>query len=252
MFFHMAGHSKWAQIKRKKGANDVKRGKIFSKLAKEIQVATKLGGGDPDLNPRLRSAILAAKAESVPAENIERAILKGTGDLEGSNAYEELVYEGYGTDGIAILIEALTDNKNRSAAEIRSLFSKNGGSLGAPGSVAWMFERKSHYFFEKGDESKLFEVAVEAGADDVLAGEEGSVEVVAPVEAFDKVDKALRAAGWVPDQSKLSYFPKNETELEGEAASRILKLIEQLEDHDDVQNVFSTLHLSDSLLQSLE
>lgn len=246
----MAGHSKWSQIKRKKGANDVKRGQLFSKLGKEIQVAAKLGGGDPELNPRLRTAVAAAKAESMPNDNIERAILKGTGELDGGNAYEELVYEGYGPDGIAILVEVLTDNKNRSAAEIRSLFSKNNGNLGAPGSVAWMFQRQAYFHFNEGSEETLFEITVEAGAEDILTDPEGGVEIFAPVEAFDKVEKALRAKGLEPDTARLSHFPKDETDLPLEQARKVLRLIEALDDHDDVQNVYSTLKFSDELMEA--
>jgi len=220
----MAGHSKWSQIKRKKGANDVKRGQLFSKLGKEIQVAARLGGGDANLNARLRSAIAAAKAESMPNDNIERAILKGTGELDGGNTIEELVYEGYGPEGIAILVEVFSDNKNRAAADIRSIFSKNNGNLGAPGSVAWMFERKAYFFFEKGNEEELFEATVDAGADDIQADDSGGVEIFAPVEAFDKVESALK----------------------------VLKLIETLDDHDDVQNVYSTLKFSEELLAAQE
>lgn len=246
----MAGHSKWSQIKRKKGANDVKRGQLFSKLGKEIQVAAKLGGADPELNPRLRTAISAAKAESMPNDNIERAILKGTGELEGGNAYEELTYEGYGPDGIAILIEVMTDNKNRSAAEVRRLFSKHNGNLGAPGSVAWMFERQAYFYFEKGDEEKLFEITVEAGAEDIRADDEGGVEIFAPLDAFDKVEKALAAHQLVPDTAKLAHFPKDETPLPLEQARKVFKLIEAIDEHDDVQNVYSTLKLTDELLEA--
>lgn len=246
----MSGHSKWSQIKRKKGANDVKRGQLFSKLGKEIQVAAKLGGADPDMNPRLRTAVAAAKAESMPNENIDRAILKGTGELEGGNTYEELVYEGYGPDGIALVVEVLTDNKNRSAAEIRRLFSKNNGNLGAPGSVAFMFQRQAYFYFEKAEEEKLFEITVEAGAEDIQADHEGGVEIFAPVEAFDKVEKALAARDLMPDTAKLSYFPKDETELPLEQAQKVFKLIEALDDHDDVQNVYSTLKLTDELLEA--
>jgi YebC/PmpR family DNA-binding regulatory protein len=247
----MSGHSKWSSIKRKKGSIDVKRGQLFSKLGKEIQVAAKLGGGDPEINPRLRTAISAAKAESMPNDNIERAILKGTGQLEGGNSYEELVYEGYGPDGIAILAEVMTDNKNRSAAEIRSIFNKGNGSLGAPGSVAWMFERKGFFYIENGNEEQLFELTVDAGADDIRADASGGVEIYCPLDCFDKVDKALSGAGISPETAKLSYFPKNETELESEAALTVMKLIDTLDDHDDVQNVYTTLSISDELLSQL-
>jgi len=248
----MAGHSKWSQIKRKKGALDVKRGQLFSKLGKEIQVAAKLGGGEPELNPRLRTAITAAKAESMPSDNIERAILKGTGQLEGGNNYEEMIYEGYGPDGIAILAEVMTDNKNRSAAEIRSIFNKGNGSLGAPGSVAWMFEHKGFFFIENGNEEQLFELTVEAGADDIKADSSGGVEIYCPLDCFDKVDKALSGAGITPETAKLAYFPKDETELAGDAALSVMKLIDSLDDHDDVQNVYTNLNMSDELISQLD
>jgi len=248
----MAGHSKWSQIKRKKGALDVKRGQLFSKLGKEIQVAAKLGGGDPELNPRLRTAISAAKSESMPNDNIERAVLKGTGQLEGANSYEEMVYEGYGPDGIAILIEVMTDNKNRSAAEIRSIFNKGNGSLGAPGSVAWMFEHKGLFYIENGNEEQLFELPIEAGADDIKSEGTNGVEIYCPLDCIDKVDKALSGAGIIPETAKLAYFPKDETELAGDAALSVMKLIDTLDDHDDVQNVYTTLKMSEELIHQLD
>lgn len=248
----MAGHSKWSQIKRKKGALDVKRGQLFSKLGKEIQVAAKLGGGEPELNPRLRTAIAAAKAESMPNDNIERAILKGTGQLEGGNSYEEMIYEGYGPNGIAILAEVMTDNKNRSAAEIRSIFNKGNGSLGAPGSVAWMFEHKGYFLVQDGNEEELFELTIEAGVDDIQTDGSGAIELYCPLDCFDKVDKTLSAAGITPETAKLSYFPKDETVLSSDDALSVMKLIETLDDHDDVQNVYTNLSMSDELLQRLE
>jgi YebC/PmpR family DNA-binding regulatory protein len=246
----MAGHSKWSQIKRKKGANDQKRGALFSKLSKEITVAAKLGGGDPDMNPRLRQAIVTAKGESMPNDNIDRAIKKGTGELEGAAAYEEGVYEGYGPDGIALLLETLTDNKNRTAAEVRALFTKNNGNLGAPGSVAWMFHRKAYFYIPDADEESVLEATLEAGAEE-LESDENGVEVYAPPEAFEAIDEALKKANLKPETAKVSSFPENQTELPDEKALKVLNLIELLEDHEDVQNVYHNLKLTDSLLQGL-
>ncbi|MEO0453033.1 MAG: YebC/PmpR family DNA-binding transcriptional regulator [Verrucomicrobiota bacterium] len=247
----MAGHSKWSQIKRKKGANDQKRGQIFSKLSKEITVAAKLGGGDPELNPRLRQAISAAKAESMPNDNIDRAIKKGTGELEGAAAYEEGAYEAYGPDGIALLIETLTDNKNRTAAEIRAILTKNNGNLGAPGSVSWMFHRKAYFYLPGATEDQALEATLEAGAEEIQPDGSG-VELYAPADAFDRVLKALAAAEIKMEDEKISSFPENTTDLEVERAQKVLHLIELLEDHEDVQNVYHNLNLSDSLLASLE
>jgi YebC/PmpR family DNA-binding regulatory protein len=246
----MAGHSKWSQIKRKKGANDQKRGALFSKLSKEITVAAKLGGGDPDMNPRLRQAIVTAKGESMPNDNIDRAIKKGTGELEGAAAYEEGVYEGYGPDGIALLLETLTDNKNRTAAEVRALFTKNNGNLGAPGSVAWMFHRKAYFYIPDADEESVLEATLEAGAEE-LESDENGVEVYAPPEAFEAIDEALKKANLKPETAKVSSFPENQTELPDEKALKVLNLIELLEDHEDVQHVYHNLKLTDSLLQGL-
>lgn len=247
----MAGHSKWSQIKRKKGAIDQKRGAVFSKLSKEITVAAKLGGGDPDMNPRLRQAVLAAKSESMPNDNIDRAIKKGTGELEGASAYEEGVYEGYGPDGIAILLETLTDNRNRTAAEVRALFTKHNGNLGAPGSVAWMFHRKAYFYLPGASEESVLEATLEAGAEDLETDENG-VEVYAPAEAFDPVLRALESAHLKPENAKISSFPENYTELPDEKALKVLNLIELLEDHEDVQNVYHNLKITDSLLSGME
>ncbi len=247
----MAGHSKWSQIKRKKGANDQKRGAIFSKLSKEITVAAKLGGGDPNMNPRLRQAILTAKGESMPNDNIDRAVKKGTGELEGASAYEEGFYEGYGPDGIAILLETLTDNKNRTAAEVRALFTKNNGNLGAPGSVAWMFHRKAYFYLPGAEEESVLEATLDAGAED-LDSDENGVELYAPLESFDPVLRAIEKAGLKMETAKISSFPENTTELPDEKALKVLHLIELLEEHEDVQNVYHNLSITDSLLSGLE
>lgn len=246
----MAGHSHWSQIKRKKGALDVKRGKLFSKLAKEITVAVRLGGGDPNFNPRLRTAINTAKAESMPADTIDRALKKGTGELEGVN-YEELTYEGYGPAGVSILVETMTDNKNRTVAEVRHVFNKYHGSMGSSGSVAWLFHKKGYFFIEGGDEEQLMEVTLDAGADDILSTADG-VEVYCPMDCYDAVEKAITGAEIVTREAKLTYIPDNSTPINNEdEGRRLLKLIEMLEDLEDVQNVYANFEMSEELLNAL-
>jgi len=235
----MSGHSKWATIKRKKASIDAKRGKLFTKIIKELTVAAKMGGGDPDANPRLRLVVDNAKAANMPAENIDRAIKKATGELEGVS-YSEMIYEGYGPGGIAIMVESLTDNKNRTVAEIRHLFSKHGGSLGESGSVAWMFERKGVITIEKENKSEdeMFELAIEAGADD-LQTEETFFEVTTSIESFEPVRRKLIDAKLKIENASLQWVAKNLVELTGENAEKAMKIIEVLEDSDEVQNVFS-------------
>ncbi|HXF42327.1 MAG TPA: YebC/PmpR family DNA-binding transcriptional regulator [Pyrinomonadaceae bacterium] len=243
----MSGHSKWHTIKHKKGALDAKRGKIFTKLIKEITVAARTGGsGDPDANPRLRKAISDAKAQNMPNDTIERAIKRGTGEIEGAS-YDEVVYEGYGPNGVAVMIEAMTDNRNRTVAEIRHLFTKNGGNLGESGSVAWMFEKKGYIVVDKSaiNEDRLFEIAIEAGADDVK--DEGNVfEVLTSPEAFEDVLKAVKENGIEPQAAEVSMIPQNYIHLEGAEAKQMLKLYEALEDHDDVQKVFANFDIDES------
>jgi YebC/PmpR family DNA-binding regulatory protein len=244
----MAGHSHWAQIKRAKGAADLKRGQLFSKLSREITVAARLGGGDPDFNPRLRQAITNAKAESMPADNIERAIKKGTGELE-SQTYEELLYEAYAPGGVALMIEILSDNKNRTAQEMRALFSRAGGSLAATGAVAWMFKRRGWFHLEQATEDAVLEATLDAGADDVLTTPEGGVEVFCPVDRYDAVEKALKAAGFTVRSTKLGYFPDNTVPVtDAETAQKVIALIEKLEEHDDVQAVYSNASIDPALL----
>jgi YebC/PmpR family DNA-binding regulatory protein len=243
----MAGHSHWSQIKRAKGANDLKRGQLFSKLSREITVSVRLGGPDPNFNFRLRSAITAAKAESMPADNIDRAIKKGAGE-SGGEQLEELVYEGYAPGGVAILAEAMTDNKNRTAAEIRALFTKHGGNLAGSGSVAWMFHKKGVFLVENATEDAVLEAALDAGAEDIAATPAG-IEVFCPPEHFDAVDKALAAAGLKAARAQLTYRGENPTPLHEEAAVRqVLDLVEKLEEHDDVQAVYANYSLSQELL----
>jgi YebC/PmpR family DNA-binding regulatory protein len=236
----MAGHSKWANIQHRKGRQDAKRGKVFTKLIKEITVAAKMGGGDISANPRLRLAVERAKAQSLPKDNIENAIKRGTGQLEGVN-YEELRYEGYGINGAAVIVDCLTDNKVRTVAEVRHAFTKNGGNLGTDGSVAFMFKHCGQMLFAPGtDESKLMDAAIEAGAEDVITNEDGSIEVITPPNDFAAVQDALTAAGFKAEFGEVTMKPSNETEFEGEDAIKMQKLLDALESLDDVQEVYST------------
>ena len=247
----MSGHSKWSSIKHKKGAADAKRGKIFSKLIKEITVASRLGGGDPDGNPRLRTAISAAKAENMPKDNIERAIKKGTGELEGV-AYEEASYEGYGPGGVAVLVDCLTDNKNRAVADVKHLFERNGGALGEPGCVAWIFEQKGLIVFDrdKVDEEQLLELALEAGAEDVRE-EETEFDVITDPSDFELVKKAVDDAGLSYTLSEVTMIPKNTVKVEGKKAQQMVNLMQALEDNDDVSNVYANFDISDEVLEAL-
>jgi len=247
----MSGHSKWSTIKRKKDVTDSRRGKIFSKLIKEITVAARLGGGDPDANSRLRQVIAAAKTENMPKDRIERAIKKGTGE-QGGAAYEEVYYEGCGPGGAAVLVESLTDNKKRTVADIRYIFSKSGGSLGEAGCVAWMFEKKGLFIFEKGsiDEDTLMEVTLDAGAEDIRE-EEGTFEVITAPEDFEQVKKALneRASGYI--LAEITMVSKSTVKLEGKEAEQMLRLMDSLEDSEDVQRVYSNFDISDRTLEEL-
>jgi YebC/PmpR family DNA-binding regulatory protein len=241
----MSGHSKWSTIKRKKGALDAKRGKIFSKLAKEITVAAKLGGGDPAANPRLRTVLLAARGQNMPKENIERAIKKGTGEIPGV-VYEETRYEGYGPAGVAILIDVLTDNKNRTVAEIRHLLTKNGGSMAEANAVSWNFERKGIITVAKTGltDDEIFEKAVEAGADDVDT-EGDRYEIQTGASELHAVVEALEQAGIKPEEATLTMQPKTTVKVEGSNVGAVLRLLESLEDHDDVQNVYANFDISE-------
>jgi YebC/PmpR family DNA-binding regulatory protein len=241
----MSGHSKWSTIKRKKGALDAKRGKIFTKLIKEITVAAKQGGGDPESNPRLRLAIDNAKSQNMPADNIQRAIKKATGELE-SVSYFEINYEGYAPAGVAVLVEAMTDNKNRTVAEVRHVFNKYGGSMGESGSVAWMFNRKGVITLpEQGKtEDEILELVMETGADDVVL-EEGYFTVTTDVESFEPTRRALVDAGLEVENASLQWIAENELDVQGEDAEKVMKLIEMMEDLDDVQNVYSNANFVD-------
>lgn len=236
----MAGHSKWANIQHRKGRQDAKRGKVFTKLIKEITVAAKMGGGDIGANPRLRLAVEKAKAQSLPKDNMENAIKRGTGQLEGVN-YEELRYEGYGIGGAAVMVDCLTDNKIRTVAEVRHAFSKNGGNLGTDGSVAFMFKHCGQMLFAPGtNESKLMDAAIEAGADDVITNDDGSIEVLTPPNDFALVHEAITGAGFKPEFAEVVMKPLNESELTGDDAIKMQKLLDALESLDDVQDVYTT------------
>ncbi|QQS42741.1 MAG: YebC/PmpR family DNA-binding transcriptional regulator [Acidobacteriota bacterium] len=246
----MSGHSKWHSIKHKKGAADAKRGKIFTRLIREITVAARDGGGDVDMNPRLRKAVADAKAANMPADNIDRAIKRGTGEMEGVS-YEEITYEAYGPGGVAILIETMTDNRNRTVAELRHLLSKNNGNLGESGSVAWMFDRKGYFVVpkEQRSEDELFEIAIEAGAED-LKDDESNFEIFTAQDAFEDVKKAVEDAGINPEVAEVSMIPQNYVKLEGADAQAMLKLYDAIDDHDDVQNVYSNFDIDEAELTS--
>jgi YebC/PmpR family DNA-binding regulatory protein len=247
----MSGHSKWATIKHKKAATDAKRGKAFTRLIKEISIAAR-SGGDPDGNPRLRSAILAAKNVSMPSDNIKKAIMRGTGELEGGQI-EEVMFEGYGPGGAAVLVNVATDNRNRTVSEIRHAFGKNGGNMGAEGSVAWMFERRSQIFVpgDKATEDQLMNIVLDAGAEDLRSDGE-RWEILSPPEAGEAVLKALEANHIPTEDASIAMIPKNLVKLEGKNASGMLRLNEVLEDHDDVQSVYSNYDIDESELEAME
>jgi YebC/PmpR family DNA-binding regulatory protein len=242
----MSGHSKWHTIKHKKGALDAKRGKVFTKLIKEITVAARVGGGDPDANARLRKAVSDAKGANMPNDTIARAIRRGTGEEEGVS-YEEITYEGYGPGGVAVMVEAMTDNRNRTVAEIRHTFSKNGGNLGTSGAVNWMFEKKGYIVVAKSDkpEDELFEIVTDAGAED-LRDDEDNFEVITSPDDFDAVLDAVKKAGVEPQVAEVELLPKEYKKLEGQEAKQMLKLMESLEDHDDVQKVSANFDISEA------
>jgi YebC/PmpR family DNA-binding regulatory protein len=249
----VSGHSKWSTIKRRKGAVDAKRGKIFTKLIKEIMIAARMGGGDIDGNPRLRSAVNAAKSENMPKDNIERAIKKGIGDIDGV-VYDEILYEGYGPGGVAVLVETMTDNKNRTVADIRHFFSKNNGNLGESGCVAWMFDQRGVISVDDAagvDEEQLMELALEAGAEDVV-DEEDSFQIYTAPEDFNSVVEQLEKSGIKMSEASISMVPKNTIEVtEEKTASNLLRLLESLEDHDDVQKVHANFDIPEELMEKL-
>jgi YebC/PmpR family DNA-binding regulatory protein len=245
----MSGHSKWATIKRKKAATDQARGKLFSKYIKEITIAARQGGGDLEANPRLRTAVAAAKSVNMPAANIDRAIKRGTGEIEGAN-YEETQYEGYGPGGVALLVEVATDNRNRTAGDIRHIFTKNGGNMGGAGTVSYMFKAKGYIAVSaaKTSEDKLMEIALDAGADDIQNA--GDVfEVYTSQNAFEGTLAAVKKAGIEPDEAEVGKYADNTVNLEGPKAQQMLKLMEALEDHDDVQKVWANFEMSDKEME---
>jgi YebC/PmpR family DNA-binding regulatory protein len=247
----MSGHSKWATIKHKKAALDAKRGKSFTRLIKEIMIAARGGGGDPDGNPRLRTAIVAAKAVSMPADNIKRAVMRGTGELEGGQI-DEIMFEGYGPGGAAVLVLTATDNRNRTVSEIRHMFGKNGGNLGEQGSVAWMFERKSEIWVdgENATEDRLMDLLLDVGADDIR-DDGGSWQILSAPEAHEAVMQALEKAKIPHDSAEIAMVPKNTVKLEGSNARAMMKLYDSLEEHDDVQNVYGNYELDDDAVEAM-
>lgn len=247
----MSGHSKWATIKHKKGALDAKRGKIFTRLIKEITIAARAGGGDPDGNPRLRTAVAAAKAENMPADNIKRAIQRGTGELPGAT-YEEISFEGYGPGGVALIVEATTDNRNRAVSEIRHIFSKNGGNLGEPNSVRFMFSKKGIIAVPKtaATEEQLMNIVLEAGGED-LNDEGDTWEIVTEPQAFEAVAQTVKDAGIETVMSEVTMIASTYTKLEGATAAQMVRLLEALEDHDDVQNVYSNFDMDAQQLEEV-
>ncbi len=247
----MSGHSKWAGIKHKKAKVDAQRGRVFTKLIREMTVAARVGGGDPNGNPRLRTAILAAKAVNMPADNIDRAIKKGTGELEGVT-YEEVTYEGYGPGGVAVLVEVMTDNKNRTVGEIRKIFSRHGGNMGESGCVGFLFDKKGHIVVDAGkvDEDKLMSVALDAGAED-MQREESVFSVTTVPRDFEKVRDAVVKAGIQPLSAEISKLPKSTVKLTGKQAEQMLKLMEEMEEHDDVQHVYANFDIPEEIMAAL-
>ncbi len=247
----MSGHSKWAGIKHKKAKVDAQRGKVFTKIIREITVAARVGGGDPGGNPRLRTAVLAAKAVNMPADNIDRAIKKGTGELEGVS-YEEITYEGYGPAGVAVLVEVMTDNKNRTVGEIRKIFSRHGGNLGESGCVSFLFDKRGYILVDarKVDEDRLMSIALEAGADD-MQQEEGNVAVTTHPKDFDRVRDAIVKNGIQPVSAEITMLPKSTVKLDGKPAEQMLKLMEELEEHDDVQHVYANFDIPEEIMAAL-
>jgi YebC/PmpR family DNA-binding regulatory protein len=247
----MSGHSKWSTIKHKKGAADAKRGKIFTRILKEMTVAARMGGGDPAGNPRLRAAVAEAKANNMPKDNIERAIKRGTGEIEGVT-YEEITYEGYGPGGVALMVEAMTDNTNRTTPEIRHMFEKHGGNLGTPGSVRFQFERKGFFAVEKGavSEDKLMEIVLEAGADDLQTDDPETFEIYTAPENFEAVRQALESNNIATIEAKLGQIPSNYVTLDDAKARQMIRLLESLDEHDDVQNVWSNFDIPAEMMET--
>ncbi|MBF0453858.1 MAG: YebC/PmpR family DNA-binding transcriptional regulator [Magnetococcales bacterium] len=247
----MAGHSKWANIKFRKGAQDKKRGKVFTKVIREIVTAAKIGGGDLAANPRLRAAILTARQANMPKDTMDKAIKRGTGDLEGVD-YQEVLFEGYGPGGVAVLVDTLTDNNNRTVADVRHIFSKFGGNMGTAGCVAFLFDKKGQILFDDADEDALMEAALEAGAEDIITGE-GVFEVLTTPEDFETVKDALAEAGFdAPTSAEVTMIPQTSATLELKQAESFIKFLDMLEDNDDVQNVYSNVDIPDDVMEQLD
>jgi YebC/PmpR family DNA-binding regulatory protein len=247
----MAGHSKWANIKHRKAAQDAKRGKVFTKLIREITVSARAGGGDPDSNPRLRTAIDKALGQNMTKDTVERAVKRGSGDMDGEN-YEEIRYEGYGPNGVAIMVDCLTDNRNRTVSEVRHAFSKAGGNLGTDGSVAYLFTKQGVLTYPAGtDEEKVMEAALEAGAEDVMTNEDGSMDVITAPEEYMDVKDAMVAAGLEPEMSEVTERPSTTVDLDLDDAQKVMRLVDALEDLDDVQNVYNNADFSDEVMAEL-
>jgi YebC/PmpR family DNA-binding regulatory protein len=248
----MAGHSKWANIKHKKAANDKKRGKLWSKLIREVTVAAKEGGGDLDSNPRLRLAVGKAQGANMPKDTIDRAVKKGAGGAEGED-YEEIRYEGYGPGGVAVMVDCLSDNRNRTASEVRHAFTKAGGNLGTDGSVAYMFAKRGIISYAPGaDEDAIMEAALEAGAEDVISADDGSIDVYTTPEDFEDVREAMTAAGHEPANAEVTYDAEVKPELDADTAEKLMRMIDALEDLDDVQEVYSNADIADEILEAIE
>ena len=248
----MAGHSKWANIKHKKAANDKKRGKIWTKLIREVTVAAKEGGGDPDTNPRLRLAVDKATGANMPKDTIERAIKRGSGAGEGEN-YEEIRYEGYGAGGTAVIVDCMTDNRNRTASEVRHAFSKHGGNLGTSGSVAYLFSKQGIISYAPGvDEEAIMDAALEAGAEDVVDNDDGSVDVITTPEDYQTVKETLESGGFAPDNAEVTFSAETSAELDRDTAEKLLKMVDTLEDLDDVQEVYTNADIADEILEELD
>jgi len=247
----MAGHSKWANIKHRKGAQDRRRGKVFTRLIREVTVAAGMGGGDPNANPRLRLAMDKARAENLPKDTIDRAIKRGTGEADGE-AYQEIRYEGYGIGGAAVIVDCLSDNRNRTAADVRHAFSKYGGNLGSAGSVSFLFEHCGVLSFSRGaDENTIMEAALDAGAKDVVTNDDGSIDVITEPGDLEAVNEAMTAAGHVPDNDEVTMRPSTTAELDDEQAATVLKMLEALEELDDVQDVYSNADFSEEIVERL-
>jgi YebC/PmpR family DNA-binding regulatory protein len=249
----MSGHSKWSTIKRKKAANDAKRGAVFTRLAREIMMAAREGGGDPEVNFSLRLAMDKAKASNMPKENIERAITRGTGEDKDGAVIEQIMYEGYAPHGVALMIDVVTDNRNRTVADLRHVLTRSGGNMADAGAVSWQFSRMAYFYLSSADldSDEIFELAVDAGADDVMIGDE-EIEIIAPVDAFKKVSDALESGGIKPDDAGLRYVPNSEIQLPSEESLRVMRIIEELEDLEDVQHVYSNLDVTEEAVALLE